>query len=161
MLLFNIILKIKFCEFGNICQTIYILLMSNKLKKKPLILIVDKEKPMQRALYMILVMEGYDPVVVVDNGRSVLEVIHAYKKKLDLILIDIDLTGLSVIDVLEDMNKNNIRIPFILMGYINRENRIDLILSGCSNFIEKPFTIENIIASVSTVLKGVSIQKTG
>lgn len=110
---------------------------------------------------MILVMEGYDPVVVVDNGRSVLEVIHAYKKKLDLILIDIDLTGLSVIDVLEDMNKNNIRIPFILMGYINRENHIDLILSGCSNFIEKPFTIENIIASVSTVLKGGSIQKTG
>ncbi len=121
--------------------------------QKPLILIADKEKPMQRSLSIILENQGFD-VIVADNGRSALDIIVDGKKKLNLVLIDAQLPLLSSLDILEYMKNCNMDIPCIVVGFEKIDDLYPFIRRGCRNYIEKPFTAETIIASVSIALKG-------
>ena len=84
-----------------------------------------------------------------DNGNDGLELIGS--KDIHVIISDVNIFGISGIDVLEEVRKKGMDIPFIL---ISAEDKIDVfkraINLGASYFASKPLNIKQLKKSVET-----------
>lgn len=118
---------------------------------KQSILIVEDEDKIARLLEIELEFEGYR-VVKEKNGIDGLETY--YKGKWDLILLDIMIPGLSGIQLLQRIRKNDANIPVILLtaksSIADKVEGLDL---GANDYITKPFVIEELLARVRAALR--------
>ncbi len=110
------------------------------------ILIVDDEVNSRESLRMIL--KPIYNVHTVENGQEALNFIS--QEKVDLVTLDIDMPGLSGIDVLKEIKKLQPDIEvMIVTGYGTLSNAQEAIHYGAGNFISKPFNVADIIIGVS------------
>lgn len=118
---------------------------------KQSILIVEDEDKIARLLEIELEFEGYR-VVKEKSGIDGLETY--YKGKWDLILLDIMIPGLSGIQLLQRIRKNDANIPVILLtaksSIADKVEGLDL---GANDYITKPFVIEELLARVRAALR--------
>jgi len=116
------------------------------MDSKGSILIVDDEIGVRESLRMIL-KPMYD-VHTVENGQEALKFVS--QEKVDLITLDLNMPGLSGMDVLGAIKKLQQDIEIIIItGYGTLSNAQESIRIGASNFISKPFNVADIIANVS------------
>jgi CheY-like chemotaxis protein/DNA-binding XRE family transcriptional regulator len=114
---------------------------SNKKSGKK-ILIIDDEHEMCDALYSFLVPHNYK-VFLSFNGQMGLEYFGEIKP--DVVLLDLTMPDMNGIDVLRIIRKVSTVPVIVLTG--NPENVVDIHLSGLdiTGYIEKPFSLEQII----------------
>ena len=114
------------------------------------ILIVDDEVGPRESLRMIL-KPMYD-VHTVENGQEALNFIS--QEKVDLVTLDLNMPGLSGIDVLQEIKKLQPDIEvMIITGYGTLDNAREAIGLGAGDFISKPFNVADVIAIVSKVFE--------
>jgi len=115
------------------------------MKKK--ILIIDDETIITRALSRALEKQNYHIVTAHDGRKGFQAIIH---EKPNLILLDIIMPGLTGIEVLEKMKKENIQIPTILMtAYGDTQTEKKAKELNVSAYLTKPFeNIEDIVTLV-------------
>ncbi len=114
------------------------------------ILIVEDEEKIARFLELELGYEGYTIKKAFD-GRSGLEL--AETGGFDLILLDIMLPQLSGMEVLRRIRRTS-QIPVIMLTA--RDSVTDKVFgldSGASDYITKPFAIEELLARIRTALR--------
>ncbi len=75
------------------------------------ILIADDDPPIVGLLTDLLISEGYD-VAGVGSGTAVLEQLHG-EHGFDLLLVDLQMPGVSGLDLIERLRKDGIDIPVI------------------------------------------------
>jgi len=110
------------------------------------ILIVDDEVGPRESLHMIL-KSMYD-VHTVQNGEEAIKFIS--QKKVDLVTLDLEMPGLSGIEVLQEIKKLQPDIEVIIVSvHGTLSNAQKAILFGAGDFISKPFNVADIIATVS------------
>ena len=115
------------------------------------ILVIEDEPDMRFGLEHNLLFDGYD-VVSAEDGKRGLEL--AAKESPDLILLDIMLPGTSGMDVLKDLRKAKNRVPVILVTAKGQEmDKIIGLETGADDYITKPFSIKELLARVSAVLR--------
>ncbi|MDC0931163.1 response regulator [Methylophilaceae bacterium] len=129
----------------------------HKLKIK--ILIVDDEKDIRDSLKDILFDEGYE-IYLAANALEAKKI--KLSKRIDLILLDIwmpDIDGLSLLK--EWVSKNEINCPVIMMsGHGTIDTAIEATKIGATNFLEKPISLQKLLKTISSSLKGsVEIKK--
>ncbi|MCD8341663.1 MAG: response regulator transcription factor [Clostridiales bacterium] len=115
------------------------------------ILIVEDEAQLARMLELELCYEGYEVTLAAD-GRDGLEL--ALNEKLDLLLLDIMLPGLSGIEVLRRLRRDGRNVPVILLTA--RDNVADKVAgldAGANDYITKPFDIEELLARIRCALR--------
>ncbi len=72
----------------------------------------------------------------------------------DAILCDIDLPGLSGLELLRALRKTGSRTPFVLLtAFAGRENQIEARQLGCDDFVAKPIDFELLLAVLHNVLQ--------
>ena len=119
--------------------------------KKENILIVDDEKNILKSLEGILLDEGYN-VNKADNGLKALELLETVRPK--LVLLDIWLPGKDGIEVLKEIKSKYPLIQVIVIsGHGSIETSVKAIKLGAFDFIEKPFSLEKMIITVSGAIK--------
>lgn len=100
---------------------------------------------------MELEFEGYEVTVAYD-GKTGLET--ALREKLELILLDVMLPGLSGLEVLRRLRKENIKTPVILLTArdttMDKVSGLDL---GANDYVTKPFEIEELLARIRACLR--------
>jgi YesN/AraC family two-component response regulator len=114
--------------------------------RKIRILIVDDSVSMVNGLIMILKVSGFeaDPAY---NGHDALRKLSA--KEYDLVICDIEMPGLSGLDLLKHVRHDYDNISFILMtGFLEQEYFIRAIQLGASDFIRKPIDTELLLKSI-------------
>ncbi len=118
-----------------------ILLNKNMAKK---ILIAEDEKPLSRALDLKLTNEGYE-VTVAYNGVEAIEKLKT--DKYDLLLLDLVMPELDGFGVLEEMKKNKIKVPTIVLTNLSQDqDREKVIKLGAKDFFVKSDSpISNIV----------------
>lgn len=121
------------------------------MKKR--ILIIEDDKELRENIYTLLDEEGYDVLACSDAETGY---ITAQQNKVDLIISDIMLPGLSGYELLEKLNKSGTttKVPFIFLSA--KAERHDLRLGmelGADDYIFKPFKSENLLNSIKTRLK--------
>ncbi len=114
------------------------------------ILVVEDEEKLARFVELELRHEGYE-VMKCGNGRDALEI--AEKGGFDLILLDIMLPGLNGLEVLRRLRTSS-DVPVILLtardAVMDKVSGLD---AGASDYITKPFAIEELLARIRVVLR--------
>ena len=100
------------------------------------ILVVDDEQR-QREIYRdILLDEGYETVTA-PSGEAALRLLA--QKRFDLVLTDLNLTGMTGIDLLSEILQTDPTVVIVLItGYPSIESAIDATKRGVYQYLEKP-----------------------
>jgi DNA-binding NtrC family response regulator len=106
------------------------------------ILIVEDEPKMLRLLELNLADDGYTTrtASTAENGLKVLA-----SDRVDLVLSDVKLPGMNGLEFLQAVKRINTAIPVVMMtAYGTVESAVEAMKDGASDFVLKPFSIEEI-----------------
>ena len=125
------------------------------MRKKKTILVIDDDESLRKMLQMRLSFCDYK-VVTADCGEKAFEMIN--KNRPDLILLDIampDMDGFEVCKILKDDQETR-DIPIVFLTAIggNIENKLQSLMVGGIDFIQKPFDGVDLIERVEKILFG-------
>ena len=119
----------------------------------PTILVVDDEEVIRTTIQKKLSRSGYN-VISFENSEDLLCYLKNPEHKADLIITDIKLHKMDGIELLRRINGMDESIPvLIISGHGDVEDAIKALRYGASDYIRKPFDIDDITSSVKTILK--------
>jgi signal transduction histidine kinase/CheY-like chemotaxis protein len=112
---------------------------------KPVVLIIDDAPAALTLLNDIL--KPYYRVLAARSGQAGLAVME--KQKVDLVLLDITMPGLSGFDVLERLSEAAMKVPVILVSASEQpQDQIRGMLLGAVDFLRKPFDKQTVLKRV-------------
>ncbi len=117
------------------------------------ILIVDDFATMRRIMKNILKQLGFTNVVEADDGTSALEELE--KGNFDLIVSDWNMPKMSGLDLLKSVrgSEKYKNTPFLMVtAEAQKQNVIEAVQAGVSNYVVKPFTAEAISEKLTKIL---------
>ena len=117
----------------------------------PHILVVDDEEIICQQLQRLYTYSGYK-VEVAHSGEAALERLE--KRDIDLMVTDVRLPGISGVDLTVEIKKNYPDVPVIVItGHAAIDCAVEVLKSGASDFIVKPFGAEAIQESTRAALE--------
>jgi DNA-binding NtrC family response regulator len=119
-------------------------------KKK--ILVIDDEAIVRVSCERVLTPEGYD-VKVVSKGTDALDILS--RENFDLVLTDLKMPDMDGLEVLKEIKSRWPRINVIIItGYGTISTAVQAIKLGAYEYLEKPFTPEDILRAVQRAFEG-------
>jgi DNA-binding response OmpR family regulator len=119
------------------------------------ILVAEDERHTRDAISLVLENAGYK-VFQADTGRRAVAMIDDFRATMtpiDLLILDIEMSGLTGIQVLESARSQGDMIPVVLItGLTRREIPARLQAEGYIEVLPKPFDPEQLINAVSRAL---------
>jgi EAL domain-containing protein (putative c-di-GMP-specific phosphodiesterase class I) len=110
------------------------------------VLVVDDDEALSRALSRVLKMAGYDVVVASNGAAAVEKVMH---RAFDVILSDIQMPGMSGVDLLSIVRAYDLDVPVILMtGNPTLETAMEAVSLGALQYLVKPTPNEDVVKAV-------------
>jgi len=112
------------------------------------ILIVDDEKSMREFLKILLAKEGYEVLAAAD-GEQALAVLS--ENRVDLVISDIRMPGISGLDLLAEIKDGNEDIPVIMItAFASPNDAVQAMKNGAYDYISKPFNVDEIKSVIYT-----------
>jgi len=128
--------------------------MKETIKK---ILIVDDDEELRANLSEILKGSGYGTAET-SSGKEAIE--KTASEDFDVVLLDLMMPGMSGIDVLNEIKKINPGIRVVMItAFATVENAVTAIKKGASDYIAKPFRINELLAVIKRVLEEVRFEE--
>ena len=117
----------------------------------PNILVMEDDLSVAKGLEMVLSEEGYD-VNWAGTGELALE---AFKqKRYDLLVADLRLPGINGMEVIKQVKEEKPETEVIVItGYGTTSTAVEAMKLGVHDFLPKPFTEDQIKASINEALK--------
>jgi two-component system chemotaxis response regulator CheY len=118
----------------------------------PRIMIVDDVATIRQIVSAVMAGVGYE-VVEAATGEEALAI--AAGKRVHLVLVDVNLPGISGLDVVSKMRgiREYRSTPIVILAKGGKdENIVRATRLGASGWIEKPFTPDRLLATVNQVL---------
>lgn len=109
------------------------------------ILIVDDFATMRRIMKNILKQIGFSNIIEADDGTTAFEELK--KTTVDLIISDWNMPKMTGLDLLKNVRQTDglKDIPFLMVtAEAQKQNVIDAVQAGVTNYVVKPFTAEAI-----------------
>jgi DNA-binding response OmpR family regulator len=115
------------------------------------ILIVDDDQDLRENLVEILTSESY----ITTTARTAKEAFeHLKSKAFDVILLDFMMPELSGLDALFEIKRLDPKAKVIMItAYATIDNAVNAIKRGATEFITKPFKIEELLMLIKQVLE--------
>ena len=112
------------------------------------VLLIDDESRLRQIVAMMLEELG-GKVISVDNGEEAVSVYKTKQSQIDLILLDLCMTGMDgkeVYRIIKNINKN-IKIA-LSSGLLPEQSFLDLLKNDGAIFIEKPFDMDKLSSEI-------------
>jgi len=117
-------------------------------KKKALV--IDDEQIVLDSVSRILTDENYD-VDISLSGREGLN--QAIEKEYDIVLTDIRMPDIGGMRVLRDIKRAKPSLPVVMItGYASVKSAVQAMKLGAADYIEKPFTPDQLLKAVVSAL---------
>jgi two-component system response regulator FixJ len=108
--------------------------------------IIDDNQAMRESLSLLLTMEGYS-VRTYESARRFLDTIKHHA--CGCIVTDMNMPGMSGLDLLAVMKEQNILIPTIVITAVcDVRLSVNAMRQGAFDFFEKPFDAEALLTSI-------------
>ena len=115
------------------------------------LLIVEDDPTLRQVLTFNLAREGYE-VSSSSDGESALQA--ARNERLDLILLDVMLPGMSGLEVLRALRRDGVSTPVIVLSAKGDEiDRVVGLTVGADDYVSKPFSRPELLARIEAVLR--------
>lgn len=115
------------------------------------VLVVDDEERIRSSLRGILTDEGFR---VLDTGHApqVLDIIE--RNQPSLVLLDVWMPDIDGIELLRRIKSEQPQVPVIMIsGHANIQSAVAATKLGAADFLQKPFSVSGLLASISRVLE--------
>jgi len=123
------------------------------------IIVIDDEQIMREGCSRILSKDGW-AVITAENGKQGLEEVQARLDKIDVILLDLMMPGVSGMEVLDQVRLIDPNLLVIVItGYATVESAVEAMKKGAYDFIPKPFTPDQLRIVVRRALEKRALQK--
>ena len=115
------------------------------------VLIVDDEPSIRISLRTILSGLGF---AVVETARGEEAVSLVRTAQFDIVLLDINMPGLTGIEVCRLMRKNAPLLPIVMLTVQGNEDRkVEALDAGADDYITKPFQLRELIARIRAAVR--------
>lgn len=114
------------------------------------ILIVEDNKELLTLLTDFLRADGYT-VSVAESGEKALSLYEKYGAR--LVLLDINLPGMDGFAVCEKIRKEGNTPIIMLTARVSKEDKLNGIILGADDYIEKPYDIDILLAKIKGIFK--------
>ena len=116
------------------------------------IMVVDNEPDIVDLTRTVLELGGYN-VVTANSGEECLRLLE--KEKVDLVLLDIMMPGMSGWDVFNRINKKStkVKVAFMSVLEISDKRKQVLLDEGLADYIMKPFDKDTLLDRVDKILE--------
>ncbi len=125
---------------------------------EPSILLIDDEENIRKFLTRSFTKKGYKikTAPTAEDGWSILS-----QEKIDILILDINLPGMSGIELLEKIREVDEKSPFIVMitAYGDVKTAVTAMKAGAQDYITKPFEFAEIEIVVQQALKFISLSQ--
>ena len=113
------------------------------------VLVIEDEEKLRRVLELQLKGAGYD----VEQARTAEDGVRLADTA-DLILTDLRLPGMNGLQLLAKLREQNLQTPVIVMtAYGTVEMAVEAMKAGAADFLEKPFSLEHLLARMTKALE--------
>ena len=109
------------------------------------VLIVDDFATMRRILKNILKQIGFSNIAEAEDGKTAL--VQLKNRKFDLVLCDWNMPEMTGLELLQKVRSDDELkdTPFVMVtAEAHKDNILDAVKAGVSNYVVKPFTAETI-----------------
>jgi two-component system, OmpR family, KDP operon response regulator KdpE len=120
------------------------------MTKAPRILLVDDERPIQRALVPLLRARGYE-VDLADDGRSALERFEVSPP--DLIVLDLGLPDVPGLEVCRRIRARSVAPIVVLSARGGEADKVEALDLGADDYVTKPFGPDELLARIRVALR--------
>jgi DNA-binding response OmpR family regulator len=116
------------------------------------IMVVDNEPDIVDLTRTVLELGGYN-VIAAHSGEECLRLLE--KEKVDLVLLDIMMPGMSGWDVFNRINKKStdVKVAFMSVLEISDKRKQVLLEEGLADYIMKPFDKDSLLNRVDKILE--------
>ncbi len=123
-----------------------------KLEGTETILIVDDEKNI-RDIYSTALKEFGYKIITANSGEDALLIFNEKHQSIDLVILDLGMPGMGGFKCMLEMKKSAPDSKIIIAsGYSEVFQTEDMIKSGASGFIQKPFKLKAVLEKIREVL---------
>ena len=117
------------------------------------LIIVEDERELAQNLKKLLELRGF-AVDWLPSGEKALNRILLYQKEYDAIVLDLSLSGMNGMELTKKLRAGDVKIPIlILTGDGETKTKTALLNSGADDYIVKPFSVDELVARVNSVLR--------
>ena len=136
---------IKLEEIDEEEDTKSILIEKNPEKN---ILVIDNNVDTHKLVKSIIKEEEYN-VLFSSNGTEAIRQIKSMQNKIDIVLINVDLSSIEIGELLFQIRINTIEIPVILLSKCGETNRVQkFIKEGANSFLPIPFNVKQLRTAI-------------
>jgi len=117
---------------------------------KPLILIVEDDKPIRRFMKVSLEAQGYK-CIETELGNTAITLI--FSQNPDIIILDLglpDIDGLKVIEKVRDSTKARI---IVVSARGHEREKVEALDKGADDYLTKPFSVAELLARIRVALR--------
>jgi DNA-binding NtrC family response regulator len=120
-------------------------------------LVIDDEQVVLDSVGKILADENYT-VDVTLSGREGID--RAVKQDYDIVLTDIRMPDIGGMRVLRDVKRAKPSLPVVMItGYASIESSVQAMKMGAADYLEKPFTPDQLLKAVASALDVAATQE--
>lgn len=126
--------------------------MANQSYRHQPVLLVDDEKQILKSASLLLRSDGFKQVLTLDNSRQVMPLLVEHQ--VGVIVLDLNMPGLSGLDLLERINTDYPGLPVVIMTASNEiDTAVQCMQMGAYDYLVKPVDKERLISSVHRALE--------
>ena len=119
---------------------------------KGVVLLVEDEEMVLKVGIELLKKMGYTALGAID-GATALEVFRANESVIDLVILDMIMPGMGGGEVFDRLRKIKPGLKVLISSGCDIDDHVDAVLEkGCSGFIQKPYTIEELSDCLNDIL---------
>lgn len=126
------------------------------VNRKIKILVVDDFATMRKVIRNLLKQAGYENVTEAEDGVAAMNVLKS--TKIDFVISDWNMPNMTGIELLRAVRSDNelAALPFLMVTAESlKENVVEAVKAGVSNYIVKPFTAEVLGEKIEKILENV------
>lgn len=120
------------------------------MDNKPIILVVEDEKPIRNFMCASLEADGYK-CIDTQHGKTAVSLVSAYSP--DIVLIDLglpDIDGIDVISMIRPLTKAAI---IVVSARGHEREKVEALDSGADDYLTKPFSVAELLARIRVALR--------
>lgn len=117
---------------------------------KPLILVVEDDKPIRNFICVSLEAQGYK-YIETSNGKTAISMVSSHNP--DVLVIDLGLPDIDGIEVIQKVRPFTKAAIIVVSARGRDREKVEALDSGADDYLTKPFSVSELLARIRVALR--------